>query len=495
MSSETISSVWVEDFSAQPNRLKALLAVMLSALLGFGLAIVIVSYPIPGMAIPLGLAALILFTRQPQYLLLAFFVSLAIPIQRSIFGLPLNASDGLLILWCLLWPLMMLRYDGPSRTDWHLPVMIRLVLPFVIAVTLAQLGSINPAASLKQVVRVIEWFVVLPLLMSALVTNSRFQTFAGVTLMLVPCIFAIDGIYEYFSKGETLTGMLGISVPIPEGSNSQIRHTFDISGRAGSSFGGAQGLAMYLVMTMSFAIAHLFYARNAWLRRVALLSLGISIAGLAVAQSRGGFIGAGAVVIVLLLITLPRLRIPFLVVSLFLGAITIAALGIWPNWDGTLAGLVPGRPEAVLDRMIIWGVVGEVFMNHPLFGVGLGNFRDAFFAREAWLHVDLAYPSLHAHNTYLEILADTGAVGLLTYLTFLVLVARQLVKLWHVGHQPILTLAAIGSLAAYAIFAAVDMLLLQNFHFLLILAVSLGIYQSNSSTLGVLESGAPEELR
>lgn len=460
---------------------RGLSAMVATALLAVLLALVIVAWPLPGMFAPFVLAALVLVVRRPQWMMLAFFVSLAIPIQRSIAGLlPLNASDGLLVVWCGLWPLMMARHGAPPLRQWRMPTLLLFILPFIVAALVSQVGSINSASSLKQLLRIVEWFVVLPLALTVLVPDVRFRKFAGLMLMLVPCMFAIDGLYEYFNNGQTLTGLMGISVPIPEGSTAQIRHTFDVSGRAGSSFGGAQGLAMYLVMTMGFSIAHLIYSDQRWMKLLALLCLIISLIGLGVAQSRGGFIGALAMILAMSLAMFPKLRIPVFLFAGVAGAITVAVLGVFPYWDGTLAGLVPGRPEAVLDRLTIWGVVRDVFFESPFFGVGLGNFRDAYFAQEQWLHVELAYPSLHAHNTYLELLADTGGVGLLAYLSFLGLVARRLFHIWTAGSRPILTLAALGSLAAYAVFAMVDMLLLQNMHFLLVLVLSIGMNEAES---------------
>ncbi len=477
MITDADAAPWVAPFASRASPAPArLTTVALAATLGFALAMLIVAYPLPGMAGPPVVAALVLAALRPQWLLLAFFTSLAIPIQANLAGVPVNAADGLLVLWCALVPLMMQRTGAPSRAAWRVPPVVVLIAPFVAAVMVSQLGSINPAASLKQVLRLVEWFVVLPLLLTVFVADGRWRRFAGVMLMVTPCLFAIDGIFEYFNNGRTLTGMLGIAVPVPEGSAGQIRHTFDVSGRAGSSFGGAQGLAMYLVMTMGFSIAHLLFPPVAWMRRLAVVCLAISVGGLVVAQSRGGLMGALALLLAMAWVLCPRFRLPLVLGSVFVAALTLVALGLWPGWDGTIAGLVPGgRPEAVLDRLIIWGVVGDVMLDNPLFGVGLGNFRDAFFAREPWLHVALAYPSLHAHNTYLEILADTGWVGLCAYLGFLVLVAKRLVQRWSAPTRSALTLAAIGSLAAYVVFAMVDMLLLQNMHFLLVLVLSIGL--------------------
>ena len=464
-------------------------AALAASALGFMLALVITQWPVPGMAIPVGIAAIVIACRWPQWMMLAFAVSLAIPIQRTLAGLPLNASDGLLVLWCLLRIFMMQRADRPHARSLALPAIWRCIAPFLLAAMLAQIGSITPSSSIKQVLRLAEWFLALPLALMVFAPDERFRRFAGVTLMVVPCLFALDGIVEFVTHGRSLSGMIGIPVPVPEGGDNQIRHTFDVSGRAGSTFGGAQGLAMYLVMSMSVAIAHILKPPQPWMRMLAVLCLAICIGGLVVAESRGGLLGALALLLAMGMTLRASVRIVAVAGVLLLGTAATLALGIWPTWDGTLSGLVPGRPEAVLDRLIIWGVVRDVMAENPFFGVGLGNFRDAFFAREPWLHVELGYSSLHAHNTYLEVLADTGWVGLLSYLAFIGMVARRLLVLWRAceadGAQAVFTLAAIGSLAAYIVFAMVDMLLLQNMHMLLVLVLTLGLTHPRAAQLGL----------
>lgn len=465
----------------------------LAAVLGFSLAVLTVVSPLAGVFGAVALGGVFWLAGHPPAMLLLFFASLAIPVQRSLAGLPLNAADGLLVLWCVFWPFMMRRDGAPALEQWRVPTLVWAILPFVLAVALAQVGSISQVASLKQGLRIVEWFVVLPVLLTVFAPHPRFWRFASLALLLVPCLFAIDGLVEVATGGRSLTGMLGIPPPIPPGDAEQIRHTFDISGRAGSAFGGAQGLAMYLVMTMSVAIAHLLRAPERGLRWVAAISLVISLAGLAATQSRGGVLGALALGLVMAMAAGPTARRMVIALLLLGGVVVGVALTLWPGWDGSIASLVPGRQEAVLDRLIIWGVVRDVFLDNPLTGVGLGNFRDEFFARGAWLNVELGYASVHAHNTYLEILAGTGALGLGAYLAFLIVAGSRLVNLWRAGHgsNPVFTYAAIGTLAAYAVFAMVDMLLLQNMHFLLVLLLSLGLTRSDVPALGL--GGARDE--
>ncbi|MDX1299984.1 MAG: O-antigen ligase family protein, partial [Pseudomonas sp.] len=234
--------------------------------------------------------------------------------------------------------------------------------------------------------------------------------------------------------------------------------------------------------------AFVFRAPQPAMRLLAGVCLVICLAGLAATKSRGGLLGGMTLLLVMLLVMRPALWRWLVLVGGIAALVIVLTVAMLPNWDGSIAGLVPGRPEAVLDRLIIWGVALDVFKENPLFGVGLGNFRDEFFSREVWLNVELGYPSLHAHNTYLEILAGTGLFGLLAYLAFLLMMARHLLRRWRARQQDnssVFTLAAIGTLAAYMVFAMVDMLLLQNMHFLLVLLLSLGLSNPAAAAVGV----------
>jgi hypothetical protein len=454
--------------------------------LGLVLSFLSVVSPLAGIAAACAVGGSVWLANKPLALLLAFVISLAIPVQKSVAGLPINAADALLVLWCVFWPFMTRLESAPSMHGRQVPTVVWAVLPFVGAVALAQIGSISPFASFKQLLRIVEWFVVLPLLLMVFAPSDRFWRFASYMMLAVPCLFAIDGLVEVATNGRSLTAMLGIPVPIPEGDLEQIRHTFDISGRAGSTFGGAQGLAMYLVMTMSVAIAHLVRSPDPALRRFAAVSLAVCGAGLVATQSRGGALGAMALLFVMAVVQRASIRAWMAAAAVALVMVVAMVLALWPGWDGSITSLVPGRPEAVQDRMILWGVVKEVFLDHPFTGVGLGNFRDAFFARETWLNVELGYASVHAHNTYLEVLAGTGLPGLICYLGFLAATATSLLRLWRSGRSgdAVFTLAAIGTLAAYAVFAMVDMLLLQNMHFLLVLILALGLTARDGEAVG-----------
>ncbi|HDX0803613.1 TPA: O-antigen ligase family protein, partial [Stenotrophomonas maltophilia] len=74
--------------------------------------------------------------------------------------------------------------------------------------------------------------------------------------------------------------------------------------------------------------------------------------------------------------------------------------------------------EALSGRARIWEAAACMIEEHPINGVGARGFRDAYPACVAedgpavWGNA----PALHAHQIVLEILAETGVIGLLLWL-------------------------------------------------------------------------------
>jgi hypothetical protein len=68
---------------------------------------------------------------------------------------------------------------------------------------------------------------------------------------------------------------------------------------------------------------------------------------------------------------------------------------------------------AVVERMAHWQAALDMWENHPLLGVGIGNYAVAYpdYALPRWDD-----PLGHAHNYYLNVAAETGFIGLAAYL-------------------------------------------------------------------------------
>jgi O-antigen ligase len=163
---------------------------------------------------------------------------------------------------------------------------------------------------------------------------------------------------------------------------------------------------------------------------VAALTLAAMFAAIAMSWSRGAWIGvaAGALVTIvvqsrraLILVNVAALA---LIVIAFLGSLNLSPPVIAERFSGIgdyfgvfdVRGVkVDDANFAVVERMAHWQAAAEMFATHPWLGVGFGNYEPVYpaYALPRWND-----PLGHAHNYYLNIAAETGAIGLLAYLFF-----------------------------------------------------------------------------
>jgi O-antigen ligase len=117
-------------------------------------------------------------------------------------------------------------------------------------------------------------------------------------------------------------------------------------------------------------------------------------------------------------------------------------------------GIVP-TPEnyALVERMVHWQVAGNMFLSSPWTGVGIGNFNVLFtkFGVQGW-----PYSRGHAHNYYLNLLAEVGIIGLVGYMIMLITAfvvgfrALRRVRLRGDAYGEAVVIGAIGILATFA---------------------------------------------
>lgn len=106
-------------------------------------------------------------------------------------------------------------------------------------------------------------------------------------------------------------------------------------------------------------------------------------------------------------------------------------------------------------RLEIWRVAGSIWWDHPILGIGLESFQDAFRSYRAvgWIATTRQFLAVtdHAHNDILHVLAGTGVLGLAAYGWLLWEAARVLLGL---PRQPAAGLT--GALLAVLVYAKFD---------------------------------------
>jgi O-antigen ligase len=220
---------------------------------------------------------------------------------------------------------------------------------------------------------------------------------------------------------------------------------------------GPNQLAGYLGLGLSLVTAFACTRRPL---PVEFAALALGTAALVLTMSRAG-IAASAAGIVLVVLLSPARAKRLVLGALGGGAVAgTAGLAVW-GYAAThsTAGLwlierlasaaEAGDPGSVGTRSQLWRAAWTLWLRHPFFGIGAGNFE---------FELPLAgYPTLrtHANSLYLQALAE-GGVPLFS--ATLALVATSLVRFARGPFDDPLVLGALGASAGFALHQIVDLL-------------------------------------
>lgn len=151
-----------------------------------------------------------------------------------------------------------------------------------------------------------------------------------------------------------------------------------------------------------------------------VVAIGVLALGLAATESRGGLLAGGVVAIGALLLWRGRR----LTVAAVIGVVLLAGAG-WFTASPSSWERVTSAQDGGSGRTDIWTVAWRVVEDHPLDGVGLAQFPvvSQDFIREpgALSRADLIVDKrIVVHNAYLQLWAETGAIGLALFLLLIV---------------------------------------------------------------------------
>jgi O-antigen ligase len=200
----------------------------------------------------------------------------------------------------------------------------------------------------------------------------------------------------------------------------------DTAGRFTGTFDQPNPYGAFLNLALPLALCLLVFTKN-W--RIRWLAGGATaIIGLAAyfARSRGALLGLAVAVVVVALVRLRLDRIAAIAaapLALLVGVAWYTHLlpqSIQARVSSTIAIDTASlcRPYvsanfSTLERLAQWSAGINMFLAHPVLGVGAGNYSEAYpqYSVVCWPN------SLgHAHNYYINAAAETGALGLVAFL-------------------------------------------------------------------------------
>jgi tetratricopeptide (TPR) repeat protein/O-antigen ligase len=195
-----------------------------------------------------------------------------------------------------------------------------------------------------------------------------------------------------------------------------------------STFVNHNHFAAYLELTFPMTVALWMSSSSKPLLRyvLAVLSALMGI-GLVFSCSRGGWLSisvASCLVIFFLIYRGKRFQLNWRIISLVLVLFVTAAFLVSrpPIWSRFATLLQVTEDASSQLRLLTWSGTLQLARENLLFGNGLNSFIYTF---PYYRPVGLYWLVNHAHNEYLELVAETGVIGLMLVLGFGALVLRR----------------------------------------------------------------------
>ncbi len=191
---------------------------------------------------------------------------------------------------------------------------------------------------------------------------------------------------------------------------------YSMEGRAGAygMYRNQNDYSFIIVQILPF-LYMLWRTERSWLRRLLLLaSMATCVLGMLLCLSRGGMLALVLEMFLFVVMTMRR-RSMALLLPLF---IVVAVGGIAYQWKmrAENQGSTYTYADSKDTRLQLWHAARVMLQDNPLLGVG-----SLSFGEHAKHYVQLSHDDLgkNAHNTYLDVAATSGLIGLSCFLALL----------------------------------------------------------------------------
>lgn len=226
-------------------------------------------------------------------------------------------------------------------------------------------------------------------------------------LVLSATIVSIYGLYQY---------VIGVEV---DAAWVDVQNNPDVKTRIYSVFYNPNILAEYLIMTIPISIGLFWYNKKLGKKTVFLTTSLIMSLALVLTLSRGGWLGFAFSLFVFILLIEKKL---------LLSLIPIGILGVYLLPQSIInrilsIGNVADSSNAY--RLKLWEITLKVIKDNWKAGVGFGHlpFKETF---ETYIRT---MPTYHAHNTFLQTMAEIGIAGFIIFLFMLFIIIKYGIKI------------------------------------------------------------------
>ena len=284
-----------------------------------------------------------------------------------------------------------------------------------------------------------------------------------------------------FSAISLLDSSIGPATPVTGGGTRYI---------AKGTFSHHQTFANIYLMIFCMAFSLAVGARTAKSRLV--LAASTTLLGLAVffTYTRGIWLATPAAILIIAFFRSRRALVTVCVACLVIGLLLVVIPSTFSDRARTIFTL-----DSNLDRVAIWQTSWAMLRDHPILGIGPGNYTQLQKEYLPIMETGLKVSKAHAHNTYLQMAVERGFLTVVAFFWLWYVVLRiGFTSLWFLKGMEGFRLAAIRGAVAGVIGFLIDGLFQNNFgdtevtvllFFLVAIVVGLRVRQVERENLAV----------
>jgi O-antigen ligase len=352
-----------------------------------------------------------------------------IALTAFVVSLPLSISGAEIALGVLLALTVASLARGWIR--WIRTPLDRPLLVFLSILVISTLWG-GPTAAALDAYRGL-WVMGAYVATAGLVTDAAEARRLGRVFVLTATAVAAYGIVQHFTGVDVYRTLAGREIEVKPYEHDPTR--FAVIGFFPSYLTFAHSMLIPLGFAVAAAIGPAVAARRGASAVCALL-MGVA---LVLSTARGAWIAAGAMVLAAALVAGRRARVGMLVGAALVGALLVLSV---PGLRSEARSLVDRKANA--RREAIYAANLDLLADHPVLGVGFGNYERR--APEYYARHPLADRRSHAHNSFLQIAAEAGGVGLAAFCWIFgrILAVGRRLRRWALEGRPELWAPAVG---------------------------------------------------
>lgn len=328
---------------------------------------------------------------------LAFLFSMSSPltgIYLLIIAIPFLPSNELILLFIILisFSFVFNAIRQKKLTYTKTPITFSILL-YLIVQMICTITSVTPLLSLQNLLVSLFSIIIFFIIINTVTTKSTLDKCLKM-FIFIAFIASCYGILQYFTVGVTdLTWV-------------DLQTNPDLKTRVGGPFNNPNIFAEYLEYILPTAIVLIFVYKNKINKILLAIMSSTMLICLVLTFSRGGWLGFAAAIFFFALVKFTR-YIPILIAG------GIACIPFLPGVILTrLQSIVNFQDTSNSYRINVWQ--GTIAMIKDFFFTGVGYGYWAY--KTAYLQYSInATKVWHAHNVYLQILAETGIFGFISF--------------------------------------------------------------------------------